>query len=309
MEGVQASWQKLFDKLDSWLDAIISNLPNIVLAVIVIALSAFLARYIRKYAEKLFGRMTQRGAIKNILANIVTVIFMAIMFFIVLGILNLDTILTTVLAGAGVLGLAVGLALQDPIINLFSGIIMSVRDYYREGDLVETNGQFGTIQKIDLRSTFLLRPDGQEVVMPNKSVLEQPLINFSHNGRRRVDISCGVSYGDDLDEAKEVALNAITENVQTIKGRPIELFYNEFGDSSINFTLRYWVDNVGQTDFLRAQDEGIRAVKRAFDNAGITIPFPIRTLDFGIVGGERLDEMYPVDKIGQTQKNNNGQNQ
>ena len=105
------------------------------------------------------------------------------------------------------------------------------------------------------------------------------------------DLTCGVSYGDDLQLVRDVALRAIEEAVDYNKEKPVELFYTEFGNSSINFTLRFWLNNTAQKAYLQAQSEAIMALKKAFDENDITIPFPIRTLDFGIKGSENLKKM------------------
>ncbi|MBR9921217.1 MAG: mechanosensitive ion channel family protein [Bacteroidetes bacterium] len=304
------AWKNLAEKMEGWFNALVVNLPNILLAVVVLVLSVFASRFVKKGVRRALKKTTNNGTVIGVLSNFVTAIFLVLMLFLILGILNLDKALTSLLAGAGVVGLAVGLALQDPMINLFSGILMSVRDYYKVGDLIETNDYFGRIQKINLRSTVIFSPQGQEVIIPNKEVLQKPLVNYSHNGKRRIDLSCGVSYGDDLEMVKDVALEAIRDNVDYNKSRPLELYFTEFGDSSINFVLRFWKDITAQGDFLSAKDQAIIALKKAFDTNGITIPFPIRTLDFGIVGGERLDEMKIAEEfslsVSESPKGTNG---
>ncbi len=107
-----------------------------------------------------------------------------------------------------------------------------------------------------------------------------------------MDINCGISYKEDLEKVKKVAVEAIEKcgfDKEEIK--PVEVFFNSFGDSSINFTLRYWQFASSQRDFNAAKDKGFIALKKAFDQNGIVIPFPIRTLDFGISGGVRMDEL------------------
>ena len=297
LDQLQESWNNLLEKLIGWFDALVVALPNIILAALVGGIAVFLSKYIRKSVERFLQKVTGNNTLVSVGSNFITAIFFLITLFLVLSILNLDKALTSLLAGAGVIGLAVGLALQDPMINLFSGVLMSVRDYYNIGDLIETNGYFGTIEKINLRSTVVLSPEGQEIIIPNKHVLQNPLVNFSNNGRRRIDISCGVAYGDDLKEVRSIAVKAIKEGVEYDKDRSVEFFFNEFGDSSINFTLRFWKKITGQAAYLAAQSEAIIALKTAFDEKGITIPFPIRTLDFGVVGGERLDELYPLKQM------------
>ena len=291
------AFDKLYNKIFSWIDAIVLALPNILLAAIFLTFSVYIARRLKKFVGKLLAKTTNNETVIGVLSNIIVAAFMLLVIFVVLNILNLDDALTALLGTAGVAGLAVGLALQDPLVNLFSGVLMSVRDYYQIGDLVETNGFFGKIRQITLRSTVINTPDGQEVIVPNKDVLQNPLTNFSHNGRRRIDISCGVAYGDDLDKVKQVALDAIKDHLNINESRPLQFYYTEFGDSSINFVIRFWKKLTEQSDYLQAKSDAIIAIKKAFDKEGITIPFPITTLDFGVVGGVNINDIYPAEKM------------
>ncbi|MEL6253189.1 MAG: mechanosensitive ion channel family protein [Bacteroidota bacterium] len=291
-EQFQQSFEKLFDKINGWMDSLILGLPNLILASLLVLASVFIARKIKKLSSKYLSRIINNSGVAGILSNLLVVLFMLLVLFLVLSILDLSEALTAFLGTAGVAGLAIGFALQDPMINLFSGMLMSVKDYYKLGDLVEIKDYFGYIQKINLRSTILLTLDGQEVVIPNKDVLQSPLKNYAHTPRRRIDINCGVSYGDDLEKVREIALEAIkTSGLDIRESQPIEFFFTGFGDSSIDFTLRFWKNIYHQEDYLEARDKAIVALKIAFDAHGITIPFPIRTLDFGIVGGTRLDQL------------------
>ena len=218
-------------------------------------------------------------------------IFGIFTLFLILSVLNLEGTINKILATAGVLGLAVGLALQNPMNNLFSGVFMSVRKLYRIGDLVETNGYFGTIQDIDLKATKLRLPTGQIIVIPNKDVLEKPITNYTVSGERRIDLPCGVSYGDHLEKVKEIAINAIQQMDGLLQEKPVDLIYTDFGDSSVNFTLRFWIDTMGQKDYLAMRSMAIKALKKAFDENDVMIPFPIRTIDFGIRGGLSIQDV------------------
>lgn len=281
MDRFKEALENLYEKLSDWVEALILSLPNVVLASLFLVVSFFLARYLRKVIKKLLDRSPANQTVSSFLGNLAVSLFILFSLFVVLNILNLSEALTALLGTAGVAGLAVGLALQDPLINLFSGVLMSVREYYKIGDLVESNGYFGVIQKVNLRTTVILLLDGQEVVIPNKDILQNPLKNYSHNKRRRVELSCGVSYDDDLEKVKKVAIQAVEQcGLDRNETRPIELYFTEFGDSSINFTLRFWKNITEQKDYLSARDQAIIALKKAFDEKGITIPFPIRTLDF-----------------------------
>jgi small conductance mechanosensitive channel len=216
--------------------------------------------------------------------------------FIALGILQLDTVLASALAGVGIVGLALGFAFQDIAQNFVSGILITLRRPFTDGDLVETNGFLGTIQGVDLRATRIRTLQGQLVRVPNGSVYGNPITNFSQASGRRVDLACGTSYGDDLEKARRVALEAMQEVEGRDRSREPELFYNEFGGSSINFVVRFWLEDTGQRAFLAAQSDAIMKLKAAFDDHGVRIPFPIVTLDFSDAGTRRLDE--PLQLLG-----------
>lgn len=292
-EQLNVSLENLIAKLESWLNTIIVNLPDFLLATIVLVSGILLTSRIQRYFYRLISRFSDKVTVNRFLSKIATAIFFLVVLFVVLNILGLSTALTTLLGTAGVAGLAVGLALQDPLINLFAGVMMSVRNFFKIGDLVETNDFFGTVEKISLRSTTIRTPQGQEVILPNKSVYQNPVKNYSTSSVRRIDLSCGVSYGDDLEKVKEVATRAVQDRVKFDREKPIDFFYTEFGSSSINFILRFWTNTGSQGNYLQLQSDAIMALKQAFDANDITIPFPIRTLDFGIKGGEKLNELMP----------------
>ncbi len=282
----------VIDKIEGWINAFILLLPNLVLAVLIVIAAAFLARLVRRVVAGLLHRATDRAPqaknVVDLLATLAYVAVLAVGTFIALGVLDLDGVVTTLLAGAGVVGLALGFAFQDIASNFIAGILMAIRNPFFVGEIVETNGFTGTVREISLRSTILDTFQGQKVILPNAKVFGEPIVNFSARGERRVDLSCGVGYGDDLGHAQRVAVEAIEGLDLRKDGKPVQLYYTEFGDSSINFVVRFWVDFSAQTDFLEAQSEAIKAVKAAFDANGVTIPFPIRTLDFDPNGGVDL---------------------
>lgn len=293
-EQLNESLGNLTAKLEDWLNTIIINLPDLLLATLVLVSGILLTSRIQRYFYRLISRFSDKVTVNRFLSKIATAVFFLVVLFIVLNILGLSTALTTLLGTAGVAGLAVGLALQDPIVNLFAGVMMSVRSFFKIGDLVETNGFFGTVQKISLRSTTISTPQGQEVILPNKSVYQNPVKNYSISGVRRIDLSCGISYGDDLKKVKKIAVEAVDAAVDYDREKAIDFFYTEFGSSSINFILRFWTNTGSQSHYLQLQSDAIVAIKQAFDANDITIPFPIRTLDFGIKGGEKLNELMPM---------------
>jgi small conductance mechanosensitive channel len=282
------SWDILREDLVGWYETLVGLIPNIVLAIVLLIVIMISARFVKLWTLKLFDRFSKNHAVNKLLSSLSTGIFILFGLFVILSVLNLDKTVTSLLAGAGIVGLALGLAFQEPIINTISGILMSVRELYNLNDLVITNDYLGKIDKINLRTTTLRKLSGELVTIPNKLVIQNPLENLTISGERRVEFSCGISYGEDLAKVKSVALEAVAGAVETMDGKEIEFFYTGYGDSSIDFIIRFWIDLCSQKDYYAARSEAIMALKAAFDENDITIPFPIRTLDFGIKGGRSL---------------------
>lgn len=288
---IETAYQLIVDKLTDWMHTLIVMLPNLLLAVLIVLATAVIARIAFHLVRRVLSKVSDNVSISGLIANMVHLSVLAIGVFIALGVLKLDKTVTSLLAGAGIVGLALGFAFQDIAANFIAGIMMSIRKPVSVGDVIESNGHFGTVTGINLRTTAVRRPNGPLVLLPNKDVFQQPLENFSQLGRRRVDLSVGVSYGDDLELVERVTVDAIQALPQVLRDEDVSFVYTGFGDSSINFDVRYWIDFTEQAQYLSALSEGVKAVKRTFDTHDITIPFPIRTLDFGIKGGQPLTEV------------------
>ena len=279
------------DKIESWLKQLIVLLPNLVIAIVVAVIFVVLAKTFRNVGQKVLRRISHNHAVNNLLVTVIYVTVLTIGFFVALTIVGLDGAVTSLLAGVGIVGLALGFAFQDIAANFISGVLIAVGQPFRVGDIIKSGDNFGTVTDINLRTTTVRTFQGIEVLIPNKNLFQEVVENYTNTHDRRVDLTVGVSYGDDLEKVKELTVEAI-KNLKSIDARrEVSLFYSEFGDSSINFSVRFWAKTAGQVDYLQAQSDGIMAIKRVFDENDITIPFPIRTLDFGIKGGEKLSEM------------------
>ncbi len=283
----------LVGKLQSWVEAFVEMLPNLIVAILVLATFWFISRLAYKGICRALDRVQTNAAARDLMARIISVAIILLGVVVALGVLNLDKALASILAGVGVVGLALGFAFQDLASNLISGVGLAVNQRwpFKIGDLVETNDVFGVVKKIQLRTSTIETPDGKIVILPNKQIYQSKVINHSATGRRRVDVECGISYGDDLEKVTSVVQKAIEDLGGRDQSRDVQFFFSGFGDSSINFVVRFWIAYEQHTDFLRAQSDGILALKKALDDNDIMIPFPIRTLDFGIRGGEKLADV------------------
>lgn len=286
----------LLEKLTSWLTALIDMLPNIAVAILILLSFYFLSKALTSVFGKVIVKISNNLSLNRLMSNTLSLIVMMVGLFFALGVLNLDKTVTSLLAGVGVIGLALGFAFQDTAANFMAGIFLAVQKTFKVGEVIESNGYMGVVQQISLRATTIHNFDGQEIILPNKDVFQSAIENYSDTGRRRVDLACGISYGEDLDKVKEVAIASISGSKFLAENEKISFFYTSFGDSSINFNLFFWINNTAQASYMEARSEAIIKLKKAFDQNNIMIPFPIRTLDFGIKGGEKLNSMLSGQK-------------
>ena len=272
---------KLIEKLQGWGESLILKLPNFIIAILVFCTFWFLAKYVSKFVRNIMMRGVKQDSIRVMAGKTAFAITVLIGFFVALGVMDLDKVLTSVLAGAGVVGLAIGLALQGTLNNTFSGVILSFMPRLQLGDWVETNDYSGFVEDITLRNVTLKQSDNNYVIVPNASIVDSPFKNWSQTARSRVFINCGVGYESDLEAVKKLTIETLKKEFEQQDSEEIEFFYESFGDSSINFVARFWAPVTKRKDMLAAQDLAIIAIKKAFDANDINIPFPIRTLDFG----------------------------
>lgn len=297
------AYDLIMQKLTTWLHDFIRLLPNILLSALILVVGFFLAKKVKAVAANLIKRVSHNTTLNSLFTSVFYIFFIGITILIVLRILELDQAVTSVLAGAGIVGLALAFAFQDIAANFISGIFISFRRPLHIGDIVKIKDYMGKVEEINLRDTVIKTFQGQMVIIPNKEVFQNPIENYSLLGKRRIDIQIGISYGDDLEKVKNITLGAVKEIDGLSDEDPTTMFYNQFGDSSINFTIRLWVKTPEQPSFLQVGSEAIMRIKKAYDENNIMIPFPIRTLDFGIKGGIPLNEM-PVNIL----NDNNGNN-
>lgn len=285
------------NKLAAWLEALIGMLPNLALAAVTVVVFWLIARLARYISKNVLKRFFLSASLARLFTGALYGTVLLIGIFAALSILQLDKTVTSLLAGAGILGLALGFAFQDIVSNFIAGILMAAQRPLEVGDLVETSGEIGIVKRIDLRTTQLRNLQGLQVIIPNKDIFQTNLINFSRNGTRRLDIGGRVSYKDDLAHVKKVAIEAVEALEEALPDHAVELFYQKFAESSIDFEIRFWIIASTNREFQSARSNAITAIKEAFDREGIAMPFPIRTVDPGIRGDPRWGTvMMPLDE-------------
>lgn len=277
---IQTSFVDIIDKIEGWVSSFIENLPNLIVAIIVMVISYYIARFVNKWAVKLASKRIPQNSISNLIGRMCAVIVVSVGLFLALGAMDLSKTLDTLLAGAGISGLVIGLALQGTLSNLLSGVVLSFRKKIEIGNWIETNGFSGEVIDINLSSLVLKEFDNNLVVIPNKTIIENPFKNYSLTSKMRIVVECGVGYESDLEQVEKLTREAVAGLYTSDDDSEIEFYYTEFADSSINFICRFWVDAENAKNKLDAKSVAIKAVKKSFNANDINIPFPIRTLEF-----------------------------
>ena len=277
-EQLNTSFQNLIGKLIGWFDLIITNLPNFLLAVIVFSLVYWLSRKVQRWLEIPLSKVIEDISVRSLAIKITSTVLVFVGLILALGILQLDAVLTSLLAGAGVAGLAIGLALQGTLANSFSGIALSMKDILNIGDFVETNGYSGTVQEINLGNTKLLGTDNNFVIIPNSKVLENPFKNYTLTDRMRITLNCRVGYEADLREVKKVSQEVLTKRFPQENEENVEFYYRVFGENSVDFQIRFWVEATEKISTLEAKSEAMMIIKETFDKNNFTIPASIKAV-------------------------------
>lgn len=284
-------WSLIDKKLNTWLESGVEHIPNVLVAIIFIILFSLVVRIVGKIVRNVLRRGFESTQIADLIAAIIKACLMIMGIFIALDFVGLKGTVTSLLAGAGIVGLAIGFAFQDMTENLIAGIAMGIRKPFRIGDVIEADGVFGTVQTINLRNTLVETFFGQLEVIPNKILFRNILTNYSIMGYRRLEVPVSISYADDPEHAAKVIVDALKPCDFVIKKEETEVFAKGFGDSAVDLLVWFWIEYPGEPGFMVARSKAVSIIKKALEEADILIPFPIRTIDFAAKGGKELGQV------------------
>lgn len=273
------AYQLIITKLSTWLSDLIRMLPNLLLAAVVLVVGFFIAKVARSLSKKLISKVSNHKTLNNLFSSVIYITFIGIALFIVLSILQLDKAVTSILAGAGIIGLALAFAFQDIAANFISGIFISFRRPISLGNIVKVGEYMGKVTEINLRDTIIQNFQGQLIIIPNKNIFQNPIENYSLLGKRRLDLSGRVAYNSDLEQVEQITLDSL-KGISGLTNDAITMGYKEFDESSISYVVRIWIQSAEQPEYWKVRNAAIIAIKKAYDKHNIIIPFPIRTLDF-----------------------------
>lgn len=258
----------------------IELLPQLAVAVLVLVLTIGLNKLVGFLVRRVLAKTKLRPSLKELFALLTSILVWILGLMIAAVIVFPGLTPSSILAGLGIGSVAIGFAFKDVFENFLAGIIILFRREMRIGDYIECENIEGEVDHIAIRESHIQQTDGQLVIVPNSILFKNPVTIRTHQSSRRVTVICGVAYDVDVDEARKVIRNAVAA-CETVRqdGKPIQIFAQEFGSSSINFEVTWWCGSK-PVDVRTSRDEVVAQVKRALDDAGIEIPFPYRTLTF-----------------------------
>jgi small conductance mechanosensitive channel len=197
---------------------------------------------------------------------------MLLMLFVIIAAINqLGVQTASLIALLGAAGLAVGLALQGSLSNFAAGVLIVLFRPYKVGDWIEGGGISGAVEEVQILTTVLKTGDNKRVIVPNSQIMGTTITNYSANETRRVDLVVGVSYGDDIDKVRKELQDLVSADDRILDDPAVTIAVSELADSSVNFVVRPWVKT---TDYWGVYFDLTEAIKKRFDEVGISIPFP-----------------------------------
>lgn len=242
---------------------------NIIFALLIFIIGKFLVNVITNLVKKLMGKAHVDAILINFIGSIVKSLLLLFVVIASLNQLGVDT--TSLIALIGAAGLAIGLALQGSLQNLASGVMLIVFRPFTDGDFVEAGGTMGVVEQIGIFTTMMRTGDNKEVIVPNGQIFGGIITNYSKRETRRVDMVFGIGYGDDIRKAKDIIAGIVAADERILKDPAPLIAVGELADSSVNFNVRPWVKS---GDYWGVYFDLNEKIKLAFDENGISIPFP-----------------------------------
>ena len=242
---------------------------KIMTALAIFFIGKFVIRLVVSGVRKIMQKQAVDKTLEKFICNLVSMTLLVVVIIAAIGAMGIQT--TSFIAIFGAAGLAVGLALQGSLSNFASGVLIILFRPYRVGDYIEAAGIAGSVEQVLILTTILKTGDNKQIIVPNSQIMNSIITNYSTNDTRRVDLTVGVSYADDLDKVRKT-LEDLIANEGRIFDEPATLIaVSELADSSVNFIVRAWVKS---TDYSSVKFDLTEAIKKRFDREGISFPFP-----------------------------------
>lgn len=248
---------------------ILEHGPKALLAIVVLVVGLWVIGMLGRAIARMMRKRDLDPSLIPFMRGMVTILLKVMLVISVVQMVGVET--TSFVAVLGAAGLAVGMALSGTLQNFAGGVMVLVFKPYKVGDFIEAQGHSGTVHAIQIFNTILKTPDNKTVILPNAPVSSGALVNYSTEAQRRVDLTFGIGYGDDIDKARQVIGALIEKDARILREPAPQVVVGELADSSVNFTVRLWVN---KADYWGVHFDITEQVKKGFDAQGISIPFP-----------------------------------
>ncbi len=254
---------------DKALQLIIDYSPKVITALVLLISGLWVIKMITKYGHKIMEKRKVDETLMKFLTDLIGWTLKILLFVTVISQLGVPA--TSFVAILGAAGLAVGLALQGSLANFAGGALIMIFKPFKVGDLIEAQGELGTVKEIQIFVTKLVTPGNKLAIIPNGTLSNGNIKNYTEEGKLRVDLTFGVSYDADIKQTKEVLMSVLTSNEKVLTNPSPTVTVSELADSSVNFAVRPWATPQNYWDVYFETTEN---VKEALDQAGIEIPYP-----------------------------------
>lgn len=253
----------------AWVDQIMPWVIKAALALVIFYVGRKIAKWL---SGMLASQLNQQGLDEMLVRLVKSTAYIALLAVVVLAALEqLGVNTTSALAIFGAAGLAVGLAIKDSLSNFAAGVMIVFFKPFDIGHYIEAAGTAGSVVEVGMFNTTLITPDNKRVVVPNRLIYNDTIVNYSAEETRRIDMVFGVGYDDDINQARQLIESIIASDERILKDPSPMIAVNELADSSVNFVVRPWVKG---EDYWAVRFALIEKIKQTFDENGISIPFP-----------------------------------
>ena len=242
---------------------------SLFIALSILIIGRQVVKILIKVISTALERSNTEDTVRIFVTNLLNTLLMIVVFIAAINQLGIQT--TSIIAVLGAAGLAIGLALQGSLSNFAAGILIVIYRPYKVGDYIQADNHLGTVDDIQIFSTVLKTPDNKLVIVPNGSIMNGSIVNFSNQDKRRVDIIASCSYEDDIDKVKSVLADILSKDERILNEPKPRIAVSELADSSVNFIVRPWVKN---SDYIDVYYSLLEEIKKRFDQEGISIPYP-----------------------------------
>ena len=257
------------DMLNSLIEIGSSLSISLLMALAILIIGRQLVKLILRLITVALEKSNVEDTVRIFVTNLLNTLLMILVFIAAINQLGIET--TSIIAVLGAAGLAIGLALQGSLSNFAAGILIVIYRPYKVGDYIEAGNYAGTVKDIQIFSTVLKTPDNKIVVVPNGSIMNGSIVNYSDQDTRRIDLIISCGYEDDIDKVRSVLEDILKKENRVLKDPKPQIAVTELADSSVNFIFRPWVKRV---DYLPVYYSLLEEVKKRFDKEGISIPYP-----------------------------------